>query len=276
MTFRLCFWTATVFCPVWAAENFPTPKQIEWIVSGRDHVLERRFESADSVFQSFIDTHPHHPSGYFYQAATLTVASRGCEVSQSDTTASWALSRAIDAAERYVAANPADRWASFFLGCSLGLEGTYLAHNGRYWSAFWKARRGVRILEQIVEVDSSFADAYLGLGVWRFWSSHAARNVIWLPFLEDTRAQGLDDLKRCMTQSVLSSSMAESMLVWAYIANEEFVSAERLASEAVGRHPSGRSMRWAKAEALKGLEMWPLAWVEFEAALNTFSLIERH
>ena len=77
---------------------------------------------------------------------------------------------AIEVGEAAIDRNPDDLSARFFVGGAYGYKARYLALQEKWWPAYRTGRRGVKQLEEVVKRDPDFADAYLGLGIYHYYS----------------------------------------------------------------------------------------------------------
>src|SRR5919107_1160243 len=79
------------------------------------------------------------------------------------------VSRAIELAERRVAASPRDAQAHYDLGSAVGLHASYIATvQGKLLAGFTAARRAFDAHERVLELDPSRKDAGLVVGTYRY------------------------------------------------------------------------------------------------------------
>ncbi len=82
------------------------------------------------------------------------------------------VARAIELAEKRVAANPKDPQAHYDLGAALGLQASYVATiEGRLLAGFRTARRAYDEHEKVLDLDPSRKDAGLMVGTYRYMVS---------------------------------------------------------------------------------------------------------
>lgn len=79
--------------------------------------------------------------------------------------------RVIDIARKRISENPDDTDALYFLGGAYGNTGRAYILNGQWWKGFWKGKKGFKILKKVVKKDPDYYDAYLGLGIYHYFTA---------------------------------------------------------------------------------------------------------
>jgi tetratricopeptide (TPR) repeat protein len=226
--------------------------------------------AADSLTQAIIRRWPDDPTGYYARAALVQVRALGCPGAESGKQVEEYLDRAVSDARSRLLEAPDDTWARYILGLALGLKAVLAVREGSLWAAYRVATGSVHELEEVLRRDSTFADAWLPLGTYHFWRGEALKGWLWLPFIEDTRERGLQEIRRAATHGRTTRVSARSMLLWALLAARRNQEALDLAAPLVEQYPANRSFRWAQAEAYKALGRWREAEAAFAEVLTTF------
>ena len=74
--------------------------------------------------------------------------------------------KAIELAEN----NEESTEQQFYLGSAYGFLSRALVMQGEYWDGYWAARECRNYLEDVIDEDPTFADAYVGLGVMEYFT----------------------------------------------------------------------------------------------------------
>lgn len=111
--------------------------------------------------------------------------------------------------------------AYFFLGAAEGYLGILEYGEGNYLSAFSNGFQADGHLEKAVRLNPNLADAYLGLGVYRYASSRVGGlgNLI-MQFGKDLRLVGIKHVERILQSQSLTMPLAFKTLIWFYISEQ--------------------------------------------------------
>lgn len=211
--------------------------------------IEQKYDSALVVGEEIITHYPTHPAGYLFLAATLQTQMMDFETDTREKEFYAYLDTALVLAKKRVENYPEDAHAHFFLGSVYCYESFYKAKQSQYWDAFRDVKKGMPPLNRAVELDSSFADAYLGLGSYLFWRSQKTRSLNWLPFLSDERGKGISMIWRSILEGKYSRLAAINGLAWIYIDLKDYDKAIEVALMGHRDFPQSRYFLWCLAEA---------------------------
>ncbi|NNE44214.1 MAG: hypothetical protein HKN12_08385, partial [Gemmatimonadetes bacterium] len=87
-----------------------------------------------------------------------------------------------------------------------GYKARYLALQEKWWPAYRTGKRGVSQLEEVVKRDPGFADAYLGLGIYHYYSDVLPGVLQFLGTfvgINGDRERGLREIRRSLLEGVL-------------------------------------------------------------------------
>ncbi len=140
------------------------------IDAGREEVYHFRFNKALEIFRSIQHKYPDHPHGYFYESyITAIYYSQDQTNTEIDSLLHLTVRKSIEIAEEYKKKNPLDAESIYYLGISHGVLGIYHVINRNYIRGYIHGRRGRNYLEYVVQTDSTYYDAYLGLGIFHYY-----------------------------------------------------------------------------------------------------------
>lgn len=161
----------------------------------------------------------------------------------------------------------------FYRGSAYGYLGFFQGQKGQWFKALKNGLKAIDDLTACTKLDSTFYEAYLGLGTYKYWRSTKLKAVLWLPFLKDLREEGIADIKRAMRTSSNSRYMALHQLVYILIDYKRYDEALKYAEEGIQKFPKSQFMWWAYAHVFFKSHQYPQA---IRAYTHLLSLIESH
>ncbi|HQV32881.1 MAG TPA: tetratricopeptide repeat protein [Calditrichia bacterium] len=226
------------------------------------------FDGAEALFDSLCEAHPESPFGYFYRGAT-------CQARMLDGERFWELenfkdlmAKTIDLAEDLRAERPEDPWFPFAAGSAYLYLGFMDTKKGGMWGAYRNTVKGVDLLEQALAIDSTFYDAYLGIGSFKYWKSSKAKSLTWLPFIDDERERGMEMVQIAIDKGMFTRTVGRDQLAWIYMDGKRYEEALELAGSNVSLHPESRFFRWTYVEILFRMDRWEEAFPVYQGLLN--------
>jgi tetratricopeptide (TPR) repeat protein len=103
-------------------------------------------------------------------------------------------------------------------------------------------------------MDSTFYEAYIGIGTYDYWMSRNTEFLNGLPFYNDNTQIGIDKLREAIDKSSYTSYLATHSLVWIYIDQHNYSEAIKLAQKAVNDFPTSRYFKWGLARAYEDID----------------------
>lgn len=241
-------------------------------VDTQEAALQGHFALAETLASRMTRVEPRDPTGYYARVAISQMQLFGCEVAPAPAVLKRHTEEAVRVGGERVRANPNDVWGRYMYALALGSAASTAADEGSFWAAYRTGTEAISQLEEVLRREPGFADARLALGTYRFWRGAATRNWNWLPFLDDTRAQGINDIRRAQRDGATTTHTAAGMLVWALLREQHWNEALVVSSEITRRYPANRAFLTAHAEALTGLRRWNEAASAWTSVLQTYSL----
>jgi hypothetical protein len=217
-----------------------------------DLIYNMEFAAALKAAQGVIDLAPEHPAGYFYRAATYwqwRLITRQ-KAQQDELLGQFAASnrRTIQVAKQLPQAQ-ADE-AAFYLGAAYGMQARMYVVEKSYLKALRAAKQGGAYLQQCVELNPDWHDAYLGLGLYHYFLARVPgvlRGILQhLIGMQGDRLKGLQELERARTRGVLAAPEAASLLAKIYATSHEkqYLKAHHLLQYLVQRYPNNFDYRY--------------------------------
>jgi tetratricopeptide (TPR) repeat protein len=216
-----------------------------FIVKGIDLILKQEYAKADSLFCCVINRYPNHPAGFLYRAAVMQAYTIDFDVPIEREKFDSLLE-----CGRNIASRLSSPWREYFLGTADGYEAYERVESGDWLSGVRKGMASVSEYEELVEKDSSFYDAYVGIGTYYYWSSRKTAFLRWLPFVNDNRELGIRMLRIGAEHSEYNRFAAMSALVSIYLDAEDYQQAEDWSRCGLNSYPENRVFLWGLATAL--------------------------
>jgi len=155
-----------------------------------------------------------------------------------------AVGKAIELAEKRVAASPRDPQAQFDLGAAVGLQATYMASvEGRLRAGFSAARRSYDAQEQVLELDPNRREAGLIVGTYRYLVSTLSFPMRWMAYVAGFgggKEKGLHLIEETATAGGENRTDAEFALVLLYNRERRYDDAMRVLGNLRKRYPRNR------------------------------------
>lgn len=240
----LCFYSFSVY-----AQRLENPALHSLILAGIDLTLKQEYASADSVFRVIEREFPSHPSGYLYQAAVLQSNAMDYEAELDVTHFDSLISFGKEKAEDLIRKESSSPWGHFFLGTALGYDSYARVYRREWFGGVTKGLSSVSEFKKALEKDSTCYDAWVGIGTYYYWKSRKTEFLHWLPFVNDSRQEGISLLERSVRQGVYNKFAALSALISIYIDAKNFEAAERCATTGLKSYPLNRTFLWGLATA---------------------------
>jgi hypothetical protein len=267
-TFFLLFFTAL---PLFS-QQFPDNNVHQLLTSGINSIIGHEYESAKKVFIKLKNEYPELPLGEIYLAAVEITRSYDEQTNFDDEYISVNLQKAFQKSVLLLKNSPEDKWNLYFAGMIKGYSAYYKALNEKWFSALSDGLDAVDYFEQCIAKDSSFYEAYVYIGIFKYWKSRKLEGLLWLPFITDESAAGLVLLEKAVNHSAYNRYFAVLSLIWIYIDQQEYSSAILLAENTLNIHPSNRFFKWGLGRAYEEQDKRKSIEV-YQNLLNSYSTV---
>jgi tetratricopeptide (TPR) repeat protein len=154
------------------------------------------------------------------------------------------IAKAVDLAEKRVAAKPRDVQARYDLGAAVGLQASYVASiEGKLLAGFRAARRAYSEHERVIELDPSRKDANVTVGTYRYIISTLSvpmRMMAYVAGFGGGKERGIRMLEETAATGGESRTDALFALVLLYNREKRYDDALRVLQELRRLHPRNR------------------------------------
>jgi tetratricopeptide (TPR) repeat protein len=215
------------------------------VVAGIDFILKQEYDRADSLFHIVTNRYPDHPVGYLYRAAVMQAYNIDFDVPIEQEKFDSLLMLGKSTAEKIFSP-----WSGYFLGTADGYDAYERVERGDWFGGVRKGMSSASKFEEIIEKDSSFYDAYVGIGTYYYWRSRKTEFLRWLPFVKDDRELGIRMLIVGAERSEYNRFAAISALIAIYLDSESYKQAEEWSRRGLNYYPKNRIFLWGLATSL--------------------------
>ncbi len=239
------------------------PTTHAFVQEGIDLILRQEYDRADSVFKKISEYRANSSVGYLYQVAVLLARSIDYELSINRVKfdSLLELSKKNSDEENLL-------WGKYFFATAYGYDAYERVESGDWFGGVRKGMTSASKYEDIISYDSSFYDAYAGIGTYYYWRSRKTEFLHWLPFIKDDRELGIKLLVICATKSEYNRYTAISALISIFLDAEDYVKAEYWSKKGLEDYPENRVFLWGFATALDRQKKYTEAVSAYESLLE--------
>ena len=226
-------------------------------------VTNENFQEALDIFQKLIDKDKKDPRGYFYKAAVFSVTMQDYKTRAFEDEFNRFINEAIAKAEERLEIDDKDAEAHFYLGGAYGYLGIDKTMVGSWLGAFLDGTRGVFHLQEALNFNPTYYDAYYGLGAYHYWVS-AKSSLLWfLPFFADERARGIEELRMASDKGAFARFEARASLVTVLMNEDRYEEAEEEVEKLLDKFPNDLSSHVQRGLIMAELGRWDDVEMEF-------------
>lgn len=226
----------------------------DWIEECIEYTIHTRFDQAIEVVNNQLLLDPQNYRAYFYLAATLSSKMTHFENDVDKQNFKSAIDSTIDIIESKldsmtdIEPKPHVDYL-FYLGSAYGYLAFFQGRTGSYFPALSNGLESNSLLNLAVVIDSTLYDAYLGIGIFKYWRYSKLKFISWLPFIPDERDMGIEYIKKTIAYGSKSKYMAMHQLVYILCDYGYPEDAIPYAEQIVKKYPDSQFMWWAASRA---------------------------
>ena len=225
-----------------------------WIERNINLTINTRFDEAITLVHDQIAGNPQDYEAWFYLAATLNSKMTHFENLDDEPEFTAAIDTCIELLESVIEdtvgiSRQTLARRSFYLGSAYGYLAYFQGRSGQYLGAFSNGITSNNMLHRAIELDSTLYDAYLGIGVFKYWRYAKLRFISWLPFIPDERDEGISLIKKTIRSGGLSQYMAMHQLIYILADYDRPEESLIYAEEIIKQYPNSQFMWWAASRA---------------------------
>lgn len=192
------------------------------VFDATEFVRLNKFTEAVTAAEEIIAAEPSNPVGYFLIGAIYQIISERFRNDNFRETVDENLDMAIELCKKKKKIEPDNPDYYFIEGAAYGYRGLHRALHGSWWGAFRDGLHCKSNLEKTLELDSTYYDAYLGLGCYYYFKTVKAKDFLWLPFISDNREKGMTLIKKAINYGYLSPNTASQSFLMIYLIEKRY------------------------------------------------------
>ena len=234
-------------CPPAAAGGLePDSLQDALLMKAVNLAFEDSFTAATACLDSLLIDDPEYWTAYVFKIGILYTEMTDDENYDRAEYFKAMIDTVEDRLDELLERNPNDKWANYLKGTAMGYWSLYEGHHGSWVKAVLKGLNAGQHYSKAIEIDSSFYEAYLGLGSLNYWRSAKMGILRMLPFIPDKREEGIRQIQLAIDSSKYSALPAAAGMAWVYYHRKDYNRAVRLMDELQAAGIKGRQVLWPK------------------------------
>ena len=166
------------------------------------------------------------------------------------------LDSTIAIAQKQMKSHRDDADLIFILGSAYAFRAASRGEHGRWWGAVKDGLKSAPNLSKALAMDSGLYDAYLGLGTYHYWKSAKAKHFKWLPFISDTREQGIREITTAGILGNITPMAAQKALIVIYMNENRYADARSIADSVLRVYPFDLIALMRLAQSLVETKDW--------------------
>ncbi|MFC2088115.1 tetratricopeptide repeat protein [Calditrichota bacterium] len=254
---------------------FPQPgKSNDWIKENIELTINGKFTQALDNLYKLKTEYPEDYRISFYLAATLNSRMIHFENIEDEQDFNKYIDQTINLIERELEKdNLNDSLHTnllFYLGSAFGYKSYFEGKKGNWYSALSNGLKAKNLLYEAIEIDSTFYEAYFGIGTYKYWASSKIEFALWIPFIPDDRDEGIKMIKKSIENESPTQYMAMHQLVYILLDYGQFDEAINFAEKIVEKYPDSQFMWWANAHTYYKLRNYDHAIQSYNRLLDLF------
>jgi tetratricopeptide (TPR) repeat protein len=234
----LIFWTNLVYSEdklkiyqKYFTEEFSTD-----LIKAKDYLFNREYKKAKEIFDKLDKNYPDSPIGIFGLAVIYQSEMLERDNFEFEDEYKKVYKKTIKKIEALKEDGKDNAWTDLILGGMYGLHGLNMARHREWMAAIRYGWLGLKNIENAKARDSDLYEADLGIGLYHYYRSYLTREFNWLPFVEDRRKEGIEEIKRASQKSFLAKEASIITLYFIYFNEKDYNESLKLAKETVKKY----------------------------------------
>jgi len=245
--------------PPQTAGQTPLDQGLWWLYHGR-------FDKAEKHFDQYCQDHPKDPAGYFYKTATnwWELAQKlDYDLPEVQKRFEENYQKTLEVAKAMSDGAPSDKVkarALLYWGGAEGLKGRWLVTQQQWVRAYFRGRAGNQLLHEAIDRDPELYDAYLGLGIYDYFTDTlpGVQGMLAYLLIHGDKTRGLKELQWAIDKGEHSRVEALMFLIEIYTSEEN--TPEKALPLALALHeefPQSPIMHLTYCSVLYQMKKWP-------------------
>ncbi|MFC2102994.1 hypothetical protein ACFLSS_01045 [Bacteroidota bacterium] len=236
------------------AQKIPDAKVDSLLVSGIENIINQQYDDALYDFTVLDNDYPDLPLAKIYLAACKIAEAYDLAIEYDSDYIESNLEFAKNMAEELIEHDEYNIWYNYYFALAEGYLSYYNAINDNWLSAISTGMNSITAFGTCLNIDSTFYEAYIGIGTYEYWMSRNTEFLNGLPFYNNEAQIGIKKLREAVDKSSYNSYLAINSLVWIYIDQQKYTDAIEIAQSGVNDFPYSRYFKWGLARAYEDFD----------------------
>jgi len=244
--FKFKLFLVFFFPLVFLAQVHPDKQVDSLLRTGIDRIMMQEYDSARSCFRQLGKEYPRLPLSEIYLAAVSISESSDFGTRPTGQEVFNLLESADLKTSAIIKSEGGTAWTSYYKALSLSYRAYFHSLRRDFLEAFSIALEALDHFEDSFEKDTSFSDAYIAIGTYKYWKS---RKTEWIPLISNEKEIGIYFLEKGTKLNSYNRYLGIISLVWIYIDRKEFKKAADLSMNLLKKFPDNRQFLYSLARA---------------------------
>jgi hypothetical protein len=240
-----------IFCQNLTFASGQTAEIDDIVKSGLSEVYNFNWVLAEKSFDKIIKKYPQDPRGYLYKSLIYLWYYLGSKNKSNYDNFVFFSDTAIERAQDTLDRNPDNHDMLFTVGLAYTYRAIVFTEAESYLDAAWATKKSESYFSSLLDVDSSYYDAYLGLGIYNFVVGQIPAAFKWalrLAGIHGEESVGIKYLKLASNKGKYTSVEAQYYLSQIYSeVLADYNSSENLLSNLVRNYPDNLLFNYSYA-----------------------------
>ncbi|MBT3182770.1 MAG: tetratricopeptide repeat protein [Deltaproteobacteria bacterium] len=238
------------------------------LMMGQNLIFARDYSEALKIFKKAQKEYPDSPGGYFGEMAVYEIQM----LEREDLRLANKL-EAVSVKGKEVVGKVLQRydptpWDLFISGALYGLDGFFKARKGMWWEAYVSGNKSRQLFRHVKKIDPKYVDADFGLGMYLYWRSVFIKDLWFLKFFPDKKAEGIAIVEGVAKNGHFSKEMAKMNLGIIYYEEKQYDDAARIFKKYVEQYPDNVVIRRLYGKVLVSQKKYVDAIKQFQTMLD--------
>jgi tetratricopeptide (TPR) repeat protein len=205
---------AVILVSVFSLVSFPQNISRE-VKDGLELCYRFKWNQAEEIFGNMIKENPDDANGYHFLSGVYLWYYLGSREKNDFSTFVKYSDQAIEKAKSALDEKPQSAFLNYILGSNYMYRAIAFTREENYLDAVWASKKSESYLNETLEIDPRFTDAYLGLGLYNFAVGQIPSAFQWalsLAGIHGDKQTGINYIKKAATSGNLAKVEAQYYL----------------------------------------------------------------
>ncbi len=203
-----------ILSAVFSSVIFPQSISRE-VKDGLEYCYRFKWNQAEEIFGKMISENPEDPNGYHFLSGVYLWYYLGSREKDDFNTFVKYSDQAIEKAKLALDEKPQSALLNYILGSNYMYRAIAFTREENYLDAVWASKKSESFLNEALEIDPKFTDAYLGLGLYNFAVGQIPSAFQWalsLAGIKGDKQTGVNYIKKAAVSGNLAKVEAQYYL----------------------------------------------------------------